>query len=100
MAHGRRLIPRAERGPVLGRVKITFATSWQLRDATKHSGRGEALITIAPGTRILEKIKNPFGQGFWYVLPGTQIGYPDDMFHMYDGTAGGKHSLKIIQIST
>lgn len=95
MARGRRPLPGTNRGPILGRVEITFMRAWHVRDATMSSGRREATVKISPGTRTFEKIRNPFGVGHWYVLPGTLTGYPDDMFHMYDRPDAGEFQVSI-----
>src|SRR3989338_8509118 len=87
------------RGSVFGRMKITFCSdAWTIRNATRNGGKGNAQITLKQGTYEFEKVRNPFTSGFWYVLKGTFIGNPAEMFDDYNRPDAGIHRIVIERI--
>ena len=88
----------AKRGQIFQQLHITFFREWKIRDATIGGAQcGQKKIT--PGIYKFEKVKNPFGsEGFWYVLAGTLVGAPEEMFEDYNRPGAGAHRISITVI--
>ncbi len=88
------------RGQVITKVEVVIGRSLFLRDAEKPPNSRNS-YRLGAGTYILEKIRNPFSHraGFWFVLPGTMIGYPDDLFYALAKPNAGQYKITLSELT-